>query len=138
MSTTEEEGFTVPVVVGRVDELRAAVSKARQAGRAIAFVPTMGALHAGHISLVEAAKQSGAFVVVSIYVNPTQFGPNEDYQQYPRTLEADRAACRKVGADLIFRPGIRRRCGLVLWRRRCAARAGRVISRACARWWRGC
>ncbi len=93
-----------PVVVRRVEEVREAVAKARQAGRTIALVPTMGALHAGHLSLVQAAKKSGAFVVVSVYVNPTQFGPQEDYRQYPRDLEADREACQAAGGDLIFAP----------------------------------
>jgi pantoate--beta-alanine ligase len=85
--------------------VRTTLAQARAAGRSIAFVPTMGALHAGHVSLVEAArKDRKAFVVVSIYVNPTQFGPQEDLQKYPRTLDADRATCAKAGADLIFAP----------------------------------
>ncbi|MBI5764648.1 MAG: pantoate--beta-alanine ligase [Planctomycetes bacterium] len=91
-------------IVRTVAEVRTAVAAARKAGRAIGFVPTMGALHAGHISLVDAAKADGTFVVVSIYVNPTQFGPNEDFTQYPRTFDADSAACRAAGVDLIFAP----------------------------------
>lgn len=85
-------------------EVRSTVAAARKAGRTIGFVPTMGALHAGHISLVNAAKADGAFVVASIYVNPTQFGPNEDFTQYPRTFDADSAVCRAAGVGLIFAP----------------------------------
>lgn len=91
-------------IVRTVAEVRSAVVAARKAGRTIGFVPTMGALHAGHISLVNAAKSDRAFVVASIYVNPTQFGPNEDFTQYPRTFDADSAACRAAGVDLIFAP----------------------------------
>jgi pantoate--beta-alanine ligase len=70
------------------------------------FVPTMGALHAGHGSLVERARRDGRPVVVSIFVNPTQFGPNEDYARYPRTLDADRALLEPLGADAIFVPSV--------------------------------
>jgi pantoate--beta-alanine ligase len=83
---------------------RAAVAAARQARRTIGFVPTMGALHAGHISLIEAARRDGTFVVVSIFVNPTQFGPNEDYTRYPRDEAGDLEKCRAAGADLVFIP----------------------------------
>lgn len=91
-------------IVRTVAEVRSTVAAARKTGRTIGFVPTMGALHAGHISLVNAGKADGAFVVVSIYVNPTQFGPNEDFTQYPRTFDTDSAACRAAGVDLIFAP----------------------------------
>lgn len=91
-------------IVRTVAEVRSAVVAARKAGRTIGFVPTMGALHAGHISLVNAAKSDRAFVVASIYVNPTQFGPNEDFTQYPRTFDADSAVCRAAGVGLIFAP----------------------------------
>lgn len=90
--------------VTTIEEVRAAVAHARRAGRRIGFVPTMGALHAGHVSLMLAAKQAGAYLVASVYVNPTQFGPKEDFRQYPRTLEADQAACAQAGVDLIFAP----------------------------------
>jgi len=91
-------------IVRTVDELRKDVRRARSAGRNIALVPTMGALHAGHISLIEAAKKTGAFVVVSIYVNPTQFGPSEDFTYYPRAFESDCSACRGAAVDLVFAP----------------------------------
>jgi pantoate--beta-alanine ligase len=93
-----------PPVATSVGAVREAVRRARGEGRAIGFVPTMGALHAGHTSLIEAAKRDGHWTVVSIYVNPTQFGPNEDFAKYPRTIDADLAACRLAGADLVFAP----------------------------------
>jgi pantoate--beta-alanine ligase len=91
-------------VVTTIAEVRAAVDAARAAGRSVGFVPTMGALHEGHAALVRAARQRAGFVVVSVFVNPTQFGPKEDFSKYPRTLEADRRVCADAGADLIFAP----------------------------------
>ena len=84
--------------------VRAAVATAKAAGHTIALVPTMGALHAGHAELIRVAKRRAGFVVVSVFVNPTQFGPKEDYGKYPRTLETDRAISTEAGADLIFAP----------------------------------
>ena len=91
-------------LVHTITETRKAVRQAKAAGRSVGLVPTMGALHAGHVSLLEAAQARGDFVVVSLFVNPTQFGPQEDLAAYPRTLEADAEACRAAGADLIFAP----------------------------------
>ena len=91
-------------VVHTIPELRAAVARARQAGKSVGFVPTMGCLHEGHLSLIRRAKQEAAFVVVSVFVNPTQFGPNEDFSKYPRTFEDDRRGCEVAGASLIFAP----------------------------------
>ncbi len=91
-------------VVHTIPELRAAVARARQAGQAVGFVPTMGCLHEGHLSLIRRAKEEAPFVVVSIFVNPTQFGPNEDFSKYPRTFEEDRRGCEAAGANLIFAP----------------------------------
>jgi pantoate--beta-alanine ligase len=78
--------------------------EARRKGRLLGLVPTMGALHEGHLSLVREARKQCAPVVVSIFVNPTQFGPAEDFKKYPRTIESDRAALEKLGVDYIFAP----------------------------------
>lgn len=84
--------------------LRAALKPARQAGKSIAFVPTMGNLHRGHITLIEQARQRADVVVASIFVNPTQFGANEDFDKYPRTLAADSALLAEAHCDLLFAP----------------------------------
>ena len=75
-------------------------------GNTIGLVPTMGALHAGHASLIRAAASSVGFVAVSIFVNPTQFGPNEDFDRYPRTFDADCALAKAAGADVVFAPSV--------------------------------
>lgn len=94
-------------LVSTVAELRAAVSQARGEGKRIGFVPTMGNLHAGHIALVEKAGQCAEFVVASIFVNPLQFGPNEDLDSYPRTLAADQEKLVQAGCDLLFAPSVK-------------------------------
>jgi pantoate--beta-alanine ligase len=94
----------LPPLAATIAEVRPAVARARAAGKRIGFVPTMGALHAGHAALIRAARTESEYVVVSIFVNPTQFGPNEDYSRYPRTFDADRELCAAVGTDLIFHP----------------------------------
>ncbi len=85
-------------------DVHAAIRKARTQGLTIGCVPTMGALHAGHASLIQRAREECSCVVATIFVNPTQFGPNEDFSRYPRTLEADLEICRQAGADLVFTP----------------------------------
>ncbi len=95
---------TLPEVVRRVPELRSRIAEWRRRKTPIFFVPTMGALHDGHRRLVERAAGSGGKVVVSIFVNPTQFGPGEDFDAYPRTLPGDRVLCGEAGADLIHVP----------------------------------
>jgi pantoate--beta-alanine ligase len=87
-----------------IESVRSLVKAARGKGKKIGLVPTMGALHIGHISLIEAAVKKCDFVVVSIFVNPTQFGPGEDFEKYPRPLEADLEICRKAGVDAVFVP----------------------------------
>jgi pantoate--beta-alanine ligase len=89
-----------------MDEVRRAVRSAQGRGQTVGFVPTMGALHAGHASLIAAARRECDFVVVSIFVNPTQFAPHEDLAKYPRPLEADRRICHQAGADLVFVPTV--------------------------------
>jgi pantoate--beta-alanine ligase len=95
--------MTVPVA-STIEAVRQAVGRARAAGARIRLVPTMGALHAGHISLIRAARADGGFVVVSIFVNPAQFGPNEDFTRYPRPIEDDLQRCTGEGVDLVFAP----------------------------------
>lgn len=95
---------TLPKVVGRVRDLRAAVAGFRAEGAKVALVPTMGALHAGHIALVRRAKEIAGKVVVSIFVNPTQFAPHEDFSSYPRTLESDLIKLAEAEADLVYAP----------------------------------
>ena len=91
-------------VVKTIESVRSLVKAARGNGKKIGLVPTMGALHIGHISLMEAAVKECDFVVVSIFVNPTQFGPGEDFEKYPRPLEADLKICRETGVDVVFNP----------------------------------
>ena len=92
-------------VVRGVDELRRALAAPRRRGR-VAFVPTMGAIHDGHLSLVRQAKRSARFVVASIFVNPLQFGPGEDFRRYPRPIRRDRAAFAAAGVDLLWEPRV--------------------------------
>jgi pantoate--beta-alanine ligase len=93
-------------IVRTVDELRRWSRANRKQGKIIGLVPTMGALHAGHASLVRAAREQCGAVAVSIFVNPTQFGPNEDFAKYPRTFDADCALVESLGADVVFAPAV--------------------------------
>lgn len=91
-------------VISAIDPLRQQVAQWRQQGERIALVPTMGNLHAGHLALVEQARQLAPKVIASLFVNPTQFGPHEDFSAYPRTLAEDQAKLATVGCDLLFAP----------------------------------
>ncbi len=93
-----------PLVVNTVQQLRPAVRAARESGKPVGLVPTMGALHQGHASLLRLARTDGGLVVATIFVNPTQFGPGEDYTRYPRTLPQDLAVCAAEGVDVTFIP----------------------------------
>jgi pantoate--beta-alanine ligase len=93
-------------VIRIVDELRDWSRLERSGGNSVGLVPTMGALHAGHASLIRAATASCSYVAVSIFVNPTQFGPNEDFARYPRTFDADCALTEAEGADVVFAPTV--------------------------------
>ena len=93
-------------IITRIADLRAIVHGWRMAGESIAFVPTMGNLHAGHASLIGAAHHHGRRVVASVFVNPLQFGPNEDYHAYPRTPEDDSSLLTEQGVDVLFLPTV--------------------------------
>ena len=93
-------------LISSAAEMTALSKEARRSGKRIGFVPTMGALHAGHISLVRAARAQSDVVVASIFVNPTQFGPNEDFSKYPRTFDADCALLEKEQTDYVFHPSV--------------------------------
>lgn len=94
------------LITHTISETRAAIAQARAAGKKIGFVPTMGYLHEGHCKLIDIAKEHSDFVVVSIFVNPTQFGPTEDFAQYPRDFERDCKLCESRKADVIFAPEV--------------------------------
>jgi pantoate--beta-alanine ligase len=91
-------------VARTIQSVRRTVQAARSHGKKIGLVPTMGALHIGHIELLRAAAKKSDFIVVSIFVNPTQFGPKEDFEKYPRPFKRDLDICREYGVDLVFAP----------------------------------
>ena len=93
-------------VLNTVEAVRSAVKNARRNGGEVGLVPTMGFLHDGHLSLMKRAKIENDLMIVSIFVNPTQFGPNEDLASYPRDLDRDLALCESVGVDIIFAPSV--------------------------------
>jgi pantoate--beta-alanine ligase len=100
-----------------IEEMRTACRTSRRGGQRLAFVPTMGALHEGHLSLVRAAKADCDIVAASIFVNPTQFGPNEDLARYPRDFDRDRDLLAKEGVELLFAPSVEEMypAGAVTW-----------------------
>lgn len=95
-----------PRVIEGIGELRDRLRRDRARGARVGLVPTMGALHAGHLSLIERARRDDDVVVVSVFVNPLQFGPGEDFERYPRTLDRDVEACAAAGADVVFAPSV--------------------------------
>ena len=94
-------------VVDNIKDMQALSNSIKKEGRIISFVPTMGALHEGHLSLMRAAKDKGDFVVVSIFVNPTQFGPDEDFNKYTRDLDGDIRKISEIGVDAVFFPDVK-------------------------------
>ena len=92
------------ILLNNIEELRKNIKEWKKNGLSVGLVPTMGALHKGHASLIKKAKETCDKVVVSVFVNPIQFGPNEDYDKYPRTIDQDMALCGEEGADIVFAP----------------------------------
>ena len=93
-------------VITKAAEMHEAMSKERSRGRIIGFIPTMGFLHEGHLSLVKKAREQCRKVFMTIFVNPTQFGPEEDFKRYPRDLKKDTALARDHGVDYVFNPDV--------------------------------
>ncbi len=93
-------------ILKKIEEMKCEIKKIKRENKIIGFVPTMGYLHSGHISLIRKAKEECDYVVVSIFVNPTQFGPGEDFERYPRDIERDRKILEKEKVDLVFNPEI--------------------------------
>ncbi|MCX5856955.1 MAG: pantoate--beta-alanine ligase, partial [Deltaproteobacteria bacterium] len=91
-------------IIESAKAMQALSESLRNQGKIVTFVPTMGYFHEGHLNLMREARKRGDCVVISIYVNPTQFGPNEDFEQYPRDFERDRAMAESVGVDVIYYP----------------------------------
>ncbi len=94
------------LIIKKIDELRKIVKQKKIEGKIIGFVPTMGALHKGHLELIKKSKNSCACTIVSIFVNPIQFGPNEDFEKYPRDIDKDSKLAESAGADFIFNPDV--------------------------------
>ena len=91
-------------IIHSISEVKEIISSEIKTSKTIGLIPTMGALHDGHLSLIQEAKSKCDYVIVSIFINPTQFGPSEDFNKYPRTLESDFEKCSKLGVDIIFAP----------------------------------
>lgn len=93
-------------LINKINDIKAVIRTNKAMGKSIGFVPTMGYLHEGHLSLAKRSVQDNDFTVMSIFVNPTQFGPNEDFERYPRDLERDLALAESVGVDVVFAPSV--------------------------------
>jgi pantoate--beta-alanine ligase len=115
-------------VIETIAQLRQHLSEVRRAGRRIGLVPTMGALHDGHARLISQARAGSDVVVVSIFVNPTQFDREDDLRLYPRTMEADTALCESLGADVIFAPAVAEMYPVPL---ACSIEVGRLADHLC-------
>ena len=97
--------------INHINELRRALDAERERNRTIGFVPTMGYLHEGHLSLIQEARENNDIVVISIFVNPLQFGPNEDFEKYPRDMERDEELAKNAGVDYLFYPSVQEMYG---------------------------
>ncbi|WP_461200629.1 pantoate--beta-alanine ligase [Anoxybacillus sp. TBDG-1] len=95
------------VIIEKIEQMQARMIDERQRGKMIGFVPTMGYLHEGHVALLKRAKEENDIVVLSIFVNPLQFGPNEDFDRYPRDFERDHEIAKRAGVDIVFYPSVR-------------------------------
>ncbi|WP_332693255.1 pantoate--beta-alanine ligase [Halalkalibacter lacteus] len=93
-------------IVETIQEVRQEIGRARKVGQSVGFIPTMGFLHEGHVSLIKAARKKHDMIIVSIFVNPLQFGPNEDLERYPRDFKRDEQIAKEAGTDLIFYPTV--------------------------------
>jgi len=93
-------------LINKINDIKAVIRTNKAMGKSIGYVPTMGYLHEGHLSLAKRSVQDNDFTVMSIFVNPTQFGPNEDFERYPRDLERDLALAESVGVDVVFAPSV--------------------------------
>jgi len=120
-----------PQLLTSIAPLRDRVAEARRAGLQVGLVPTMGALHAGHVRLIEQARLECEFVVVSIFVNPLQFDQTEDLDRYPRPLQTDMAMCASSGVDIVFAPTVEEMYPAVV---ECAVDVGRVADHLCGRY----
>jgi len=94
-------------VIRRISEMQDAADGMRREGKTIGFVPTMGFFHEGHLSLMHLARKKADVVVISLFVNPTQFGPGEDLKDYPRDFKRDKILAEKTGVDIIFHPSVK-------------------------------
>ena len=94
-------------VIARIDELKEVVKIAKMQGKTVGLVPTMGCLHEGHLTLMRRARAEQSFVITTLFVNPLQFGPDEDFAVYPRDLERDRAMAESTGVDILFAPSVK-------------------------------
>ena len=92
------------ILINNIEEIKKNIQEWKEEKAKIGLVPTMGALHKGHASLIETAKKTCDKVVVSVFVNPIQFGPNEDFDKYPRTIDKDLKLCKQLGIDIVFAP----------------------------------
>jgi len=108
LDTKQTRSIYIMRVIETISDLKAIIRTQKNLGRVIGLVPTMGYLHEGHLSLVNMSRQNNDYTVMSIFVNPTQFGPNEDFDRYPRDLERDLKLAEAAGVDVVFAPSVKK------------------------------